>query len=137
MKGYRICFSLSLRKLFVIFYISKIIDKKPVKDNPGDSRHVSLEMFRQGKSIKEIAAARNFVDSTIEGHLASFILSGDVNITDLIPEVRLHRILKVIKEVGGRAAFPIKEKLGDDYSYGEIRAVMNHYEWLQKSGKEV
>jgi ATP-dependent DNA helicase RecQ len=104
--------------------------QKPVKDNPGESRRVSLELFRQGKSIREIATARNFVDSTIEGHLASFIPTGEISVYDLVPESKVIEILEVLNEIGGNAALPLKEKLGDDYSFGEIRTVMNYRKWI-------
>ncbi|HET9278989.1 MAG TPA: DNA helicase RecQ [Flavitalea sp.] len=104
--------------------------QKPVKENPGESRRVSLELFRQGKSIREIATTRNFVDSTIEGHLASFIPTGEISVYDLVPESKVIEILEVLNEIGGNAALPLKERLGDDYSFGEIRTVMNYRRWI-------
>lgn len=110
--------------------IHKHHKQKPVKENPGDSRRVSLELFRQGKSIREIASERNFVVSTIEGHLASYIPTGEITIYDLVPESKVIGILEVLKQVGGNTAIPLKEKLGEDYSFGEIRAVMNYRQWI-------
>ena len=110
--------------------INKHHKQKPVKENPGESRRISLELFRQGKSIREIATARNFVDSTIEGHLASFIPTGEISVYDLVPESKVTEILEVLNEIGGNAALPLKERLGDDYSFGEIRTVMNYRRWI-------
>jgi ATP-dependent DNA helicase RecQ len=111
--------------------IQKQHKQKPVKENPTDTRRLSLELFRQGKTVKEIAMDRNFVESTIEGHLASFIPSGEVSIYDLVTENKAIKILEVVNEIGGNAALPIKERLGDDYSYSEIRTVMNYRQWIQ------
>lgn len=115
--------------------IHKQHKQKPARENPSETRRVSLDLFRQGKSVREIATIRNFVDSTIEGHLASFIQTGEVDIHELIPETKLMAILDVVKQVGGNAAWPVKEKLGEDYSFGEIRTVMNYHQWMQ--AKEV
>lgn len=115
--------------------IHKHHKQKPARENPSESRRLSLELFRQGKSVREIAATRNFVDSTIEGHLASFIPTGEVSIYDLVPESKAMKILEVLNEIGGNSALPIKERLGEDYSYGEIRAVMNYRQWIH--AKEV
>jgi ATP-dependent DNA helicase RecQ len=104
--------------------------QKPARENPGDTRRLSLEMFRQGKGVSEIAKERNFVASTIEGHLASFIPTGEFNIYDLIPERKVTEILEVLDQVGGNSALPIKERLGEDYSFGEIRTVMNYRKWI-------
>jgi ATP-dependent DNA helicase RecQ len=111
--------------------INKNHRSKPAKENPSDSRRLSLKLFKEGKSIREIAAMRQYVDSTIEGHLASFIASGEIDIYELIPESRVIKILEVVKQVGGYAALPIKEELGEEYSYGEIRTVMTYHRWLQ------
>ena len=111
--------------------INKHPKPKPTRENPSESRRLTLQLFREGKSIREIAAMRKLVDSTIEGHLASFISSGEINVFELIPESKVMKILEVAKAVGGYAALPIKEKLGEEYSYGEIRAVMNYNQWLE------
>ena len=115
--------------------IQKHHRQKPAKENPSESRRLSLQLFRQGKSIREIAMIRKFVDSTIEGHLASFIPTGEIDIHELIPPPRVRNILEVVREVGGNAALPVKEKLGEDYSFGEIRVVMNYHQWMES--KEV
>ena len=92
--------------------VNKNHKQKPVRENPGDSRRVSLQMFRSGKSIPEIATERKFTVATIEGHLASFISSGEVKVAELVPGYKLDAILKVVEEIGGNAAFPMKEKIG-------------------------
>ena len=110
--------------------IHKHFKQKPVKENPGETKRVSLELFRQGKSIAEIATARNFVGSTIEGHLASFIPTGEISVYDLVPESKVTAILEVLDKIGGYAASPLKERLGDDFSFGEIRTVINYRRWI-------
>jgi len=115
--------------------IHKHHKQTPARENPSESRRLSLQLFREGKSVREIATTRGFVNSTIEGHLASFIQTGEIDIHELIPETKMNEILEVFKEVGGNAALPIKEKLGEDYSFGEIRMVMNYHYW--RLAKEV
>jgi uncharacterized protein YpbB len=83
-------------------------------------------MFREGSGIAEIATKRGLVLSTIESHLAGFILTGDLDIRELVSENKLGPIIAAIKEVGGSQLGPIKSHLGDRASFGEIRAVMNH-----------
>lgn len=110
---------------------SPVVSTKPPK---GETRRISLSMFREGKSINEIAAERNMVFSTIESHLASFIVSGEVKIEELVPHDKLLKILGAIKEIGdGKSTTPIKQKLGDDFSYGEIRAASYYYATLESS----
>lgn len=88
------------------------------------TRLVTLDMHRQGMSIEEIAAERNLKTSTVSEHLALLIEQGEQ--IDIERVLDLHRypiIVETIQQVGGEALRPIKEALGDDYSYDEIRLV--------------
>lgn len=99
----------------------------------GNSQRQSLELFLAGQEIEEIAAARNLAVSTVEGHLVDFIRKGELDIHDVIQEEdRLQIMLKAIEDTGGRGAGPVKEMLGESYSYPEIKAVMGYYLWLQE-----
>ncbi|HET6253083.1 MAG TPA: helix-turn-helix domain-containing protein [Puia sp.] len=89
------------------------------------TRHISLQLHREGVPIDEIAARRNLAVGTIETHLASFIPTGEIDIKELVAEEKIAPILTVIREVGGSALGPMKSRLGDDYSFGEIRAVLS------------
>jgi uncharacterized protein YpbB len=105
------------------------------KPEKGSSQQESLRLFKEGKTIPEIAAIRNLAESTIGGHLAMFVREGKLDVYCLVNEEKLSRILPVVKEVGGHAITPIREKLGEDYSFAEIRAVLNYWHW-QNEEKE-
>jgi hypothetical protein len=94
------------------------------KPQRGDSNRISLGLYKEGIPIAEIAARRGMAITTVESHLASFIPSGEIDIKELVPEHKLEPILSVIREIGGSALGPMKSKLGPDYSFGEIRAVL-------------
>ena len=96
------------------------------KNKKGETNRISLGMFREGLAIEEIAGRRDLSVSTIEGHLASFIATGEVDIKELVPEHKIGPILDAIKAVGATALGPIRGRLGDDYSFGEIKAVLKH-----------
>ena len=90
-----------------------------------DTYRISLEMFQSGLSVSEIAKARQLGVSTIENHLCRFIRSGELSIEALVPYHKIEPILKAVLKFNDTGALsPVKEFLGDDYSYGEIRAVM-------------
>jgi DNA-binding TFAR19-related protein (PDSD5 family) len=96
---------------------SKEVLSKKVKTPTAE---ISFELYDQGKSIEEIAEARGMVPSTIEGHLTQYIGTGQVDIKKLINEDKLKVILSLITpETAGTQE--IKTKLGEEYSYGEIR----------------
>ncbi|MCF6308422.1 MAG: helix-turn-helix domain-containing protein [Flavobacteriaceae bacterium] len=99
-----------------------------VKDTPlkkEDTKLLSLKMFKEGKSISEIATLRGFVSSTIEGHLASFISTGEMDIYDLIPEEKFLEIQNKIKKLKFEGLTDLRTQLKDAYSYSELRMVVN------------
>lgn len=112
-------------------------EEKPAekaKTPKGETKRLSLQLFREGHAIAAIAEMRNLAASTIESHLASFITSGEIVISDLVPEDKVVIIMKTIEELQHEtlAANPIKDRLGSDFSYGEIRAVLQHRLWMQQ-----
>jgi ATP-dependent DNA helicase RecQ len=94
----------------------------PVKKQ--SSEYVTLEMLDNGMDLDEITLKRNLSLNTIYGHIEKLILAGEnVEIKKLIRKDKIEAISKVILELGGDVLKPIKERLGDNYSYGEIRIV--------------
>ncbi|MFI5171299.1 MAG: DNA helicase RecQ [Chitinophagales bacterium] len=104
----------------------KAVEIKRNKPDTTDSKRSSLYLFRSGKSIKSIAEERKLAITTVESHLNEFIESGEIKLTELMNEQRLNTILNAVKRSGDGRLKPIKEMLGNDYTYGEIRAVITH-----------
>ncbi|MEK7453167.1 MAG: DNA helicase RecQ [Patescibacteria group bacterium] len=92
----------------------------------------SLQMFRKGKAIAEIASLRSLTLSTIENHLTSFLATGEVKVTDLVSEKKILYIQETLAKYGNAPLKFFKDLLGDDYTYSEIRAVI---EWMKRNGK--
>jgi hypothetical protein len=99
----------------------------------GDSFRITLQLFKQGKSIPDIAIERSLTQGTVESHLAYFIPTGEVDILDLVPDEKLIKIIKEIDEHPGSSIAAYKELLGEEVYYSEIRAVMK---WKEKYEKE-
>jgi ATP-dependent DNA helicase RecQ len=94
-------------------------------ENGNDTYSISLDMFNSGRSIEEIAETRGMAKSTIEMHLIRFIQTGEVSLEDLVLYRKIEPIKNAIVRLNaGFAVAPVKEFLGEDYSYAEIRAVM-------------
>lgn len=108
---------------------------KKAKPEKGASHRDTLVLYREGKSLEEIAKLRNLATTTIEGHLASFVYTGEIALDELVKKEKSEAILQVINEVG-LSATSIKQKLTNDFTYGEIRAVMNYHRLLEEQNKE-
>ncbi len=92
-------------------------DKKPTKQ-------VSLELFKSGLSVKEVAKERSLTPGTIESHLASFIPSGDVDILELIDIKRYKKLINAIEETKFKSLTELKEKVDKSFSFMELRMVL-------------
>jgi ATP-dependent DNA helicase RecQ len=104
----------------------RISQQRTKRDANGrDTYRISLEMFRAGRSIADIARERGIQPSTVENHLTRFIATGEVQLDEFVPLHKVETIREAILKFNESGALsPIKEFLGDDYTYGEIRAVI-------------
>ncbi len=94
-----------------------------------DTALLSFNLYRSGKSVKEIAEERELSTNTIEGHLSFYIYTGVLPLTDIVTPQKRDKIKDAVESYGAEKLSPIKEVLGDEYSYGEIKAVMA---WMRK-----
>ncbi len=108
----------------------KEIENKAKKPPKGETQRISLTAFKEGKSIEDIALERGLSPVTIMGHLNSFIPSREINILEILSQQKLDTILKLLEAFGDIPTGALKEKLGDDFSYADIKAVQNYQELL-------
>ena len=97
----------------------------------GNSIRETLSLLKSGLSPLEVAEKRGLALGTIESHMSQLIKSGDLGIHQCMEEEKVERIMKIIHEIQAVSIQPVKQKLGDGFSYGEIRAVMNHLHFVK------
>ncbi|HSK12758.1 MAG TPA: helix-turn-helix domain-containing protein, partial [Phnomibacter sp.] len=86
---------------------------------------VTLNGWKQGKSREEIARERNLTLGTIEGHLSTAIEQGKIEVGELLSAEKIEKIQALLPdEMVGVSLTPIKEQLGEEVTYGEIRMVL-------------
>ncbi len=105
---------------------SKKVDTKAKKetDPKKDTKTISYELFKKGKSITEIALERNITSGTVETHLTYFISTGEIDVSEILSEEKIILIKSSIDKHGNTSAKALKENLPEDIGYGEIRMVM-------------
>ncbi len=87
-----------------------------------DTARQTLDLFDRGLSIADIARERGLSDITVEGHLEDAIRSGaDVDLDRLVSPSRRLEIEAAIEEVGAELLKPIRDALGEEFTYAEIR----------------
>ena len=106
----------------------KLPKEKAVRQEKGATRQISLTLFKEGKSIEEIAAVRELAVSTIEGHLSSFI-GMELSIDQFLKKEDLDVIMPVIQPYLDDKNPPFRlifDELDGNYSFGQIRMVIKH-----------
>ncbi len=113
--------------------IEREVQELPIKEKKikSDTKQVSFDLFKQGKSITEIAQERALTMGTIEGHLAHYIQSGEISVFDIVPKIKVAKIMVYLTQNPGSSTLDTKNAMGDDVSYGEIRAVLNHLTFIK------
>lgn len=100
-----------------------IIEKKTTKKR-GKTKEESLTLFKSGKSIEEISNERELTKGTIESHLAYFIKTGEVKITDLITKEKYLELKQIVKSTKFEGYTDLKRKIDDKFTFTEIRLVV-------------
>jgi hypothetical protein len=98
------------------------------KSRKGSSRStvdITLEYFRTGMSVNDIARERGLVPGTIEAHLAKAVINGALDITSWITEEELKDISSAASGLPeGFGSTDLFKTTKGKYSYGKLRAVM-------------
>ena len=105
---------------------SRKTEKRKLKKDKTPTAEISLAMFKEGKSIEEIAETRGFVPGTIEGHLSQYVAKGELDPYALVEKEKLDNILSLIS-ADMQGLNDIKAKLGDEYTYGEVKIALAHW----------
>ena len=91
---------------------------------PSHSQMITLQFHQQGLDPQEIAKARDLFPSTIYTHLSELIeMKQPVNLDKLVAKERQKKIWQAIKTVGAESLKKLREHLGKNYSYDEIKLV--------------
>ena len=100
--------------------------KKP-KERKKPSSEVSLELFRQGKSVEEIAKERELATNTIESHLAGYIATGEIPVEKIVSNDKIGPLMEYFSRSEDYSLSVARQALGNQFSYQEIRCVLGHF----------
>ena len=91
-----------------------------------DTKLVSFESYQGGKTIAQIAYERSLTISTIEGHLAYFIGTGELGIDKLVSKEKIALISDWFLKNNTVNLGSAKSGLGDLVNYAELKCVLNY-----------
>jgi hypothetical protein len=103
-----------------------VADALAIKPPKMDTKKVSLELFNAGKNLDEIASERGFVRNTIEGHLAHFVGTGELDIFTLLSRDQVAEIEDFFRKNNTASSAEAKAHFQDNYSYGQLKMVLQY-----------
>ena len=102
----------------------KVEEEKPKKEKV-DTKALTFKMFRDGKTLKEIAAERSLTVGTVENHLAHFVEQGELEIGEVVSSQHQKIIRGIVKTFNKAYSLSeVKNLLPNDYTYAEIKLVI-------------
>jgi len=84
----------------------------------------TLLLYQKDPDIQKIAEIRGLAISTIESHLVEFVKNGELQVEQVVEPEKIKAIIAVMEKTGASSSSFLKNALGEDYSYNEIRAVV-------------
>ena len=107
-------------KLFIGEYsLSK--DDKPKKEKRS-TYDITLQLWKEGKTVAEIAKERTLSQATIYSHIAKCIEQDKIAITEVLPEETINELNTIFKEKEELTTLKsLYEKTEERYSWDELR----------------
>lgn len=93
-----------------------------------NTREVTLKLFNAGKSIDEIANERQLAVSTISKHITYWVEEGVIDVYNILDDDDVFEITEAFMQAKTYALSPVKEIVGEKYSYNELRFVLG---WMR------
>jgi len=113
--------------------IEKPIYAKASTGKP-DTKAETYKLHQEGNDIEAISKLRSLAITTIEGHLAYYVTKGEISATTFVSAEKITNVTTVLKTLNTLNLGPIKNALGEEFSYTDIRFAVAAY--LASGGNE-
>jgi hypothetical protein len=97
-----------------------------LKKEKGATYRDTLDLYRQGNTIEQIAALRGLAIGTIKSHMERWIKSGDIDLAEILPAPLIDAVVAFIEENPSATLTQIRVATGGAYDFSDIRLVKAH-----------
>jgi len=108
------------------------VEEKKEKKVRENTKKISYDLFREGKTIVQIAGERQLSINTIEGHLDYYVSNGESPDDRFVSQEKLDLITGQLEGMDDLKMGPVKEALGEKVSWSDIRFVISHLTYQRK-----
>ena len=103
---------------------AETIDETKDTKNPLNTKEITLQMFQNKQTPVEIARERGFSLSTVLKHLTWAVQNKKIAANEIMDSYKIQQIQEVAKSLNTTRLAPIREVLGEEFSYEELRIAM-------------
>lgn len=96
-------------------------EEKPQKKSKKLSVDVTFELWQEGKRVEEIAEIRKLTSQTVYSHISKLVKEKKLTLDEVIPVEKVEKLAKVFENEGEATLTAIKAKVGDAFSWEELR----------------
>ncbi|MEO0373603.1 MAG: DNA helicase RecQ [Cyanobacteria bacterium P01_A01_bin.17] len=108
--------------------------ERPKSTQLSNTLAMTLALHQRGETPEQIAQQRGVKVTTVFNHLGELLEKGQpVVLEQLVPADRQASIMQAIEQVGSDYLGPIREHLGEQYEYSEIKLVRAWWQQNQKA----
>lgn len=104
------------------------INAKKAKASKGDTFLITLNLFKEGKNIHEISELRSMAISTVESHLAKWVLKDKIQISELMDMAKVKTMLPYYINSKDLKLGELKKAIPFGTNYSELKFVLAHYQ---------
>lgn len=100
----------------------------PASEEKVDTKELSFRMYQEGMDVEKIAGERRLTAGTVFNHLAHFVKTGRLDLHELVSVEHAERIETLLQKYPMEeipSLSVLKEGVGDEISYNEIRLVVD------------
>jgi uncharacterized protein YpbB len=110
-----------------------LIEKKTPKKVKEETKKISFDLFKEGRSVPQIAEDRKLSITTIESHLAYYVSTGEIPVSSFVSPEMTDLIASHFEGSTELKMGPVKAALGEKVTWSDIKFVMNHLVFLRKN----
>jgi hypothetical protein len=103
-----------------------------IKPPKQDTKQVSFDLYKSGKTILEIAEIRGFAESTIQVHLTHFIETGEIEITEMLDEKSVAELMEYYEKHDSLTTSDAYNHFQGKYFYPQLRMILAYRAFLKK-----
>lgn len=94
------------------------------RERSTDTKKISYDLYRSGKSLSEIATERGFSLMTIETHLSHYVTTGEIDVNEFVSRDKQALITEAANKYGRMGLKLLKDNLPGNISYMEIKMMV-------------